>query len=250
MNRFYSLALFSVFLLAVSSCKKDDDKPAVAPTGKVQVSFRNFVGGAALATGPVSYTNANGDRYSVDLLKYYVSHFTLIRDDSTEIVSKGHELIDQADSASMQFSLDSIPNGRYIGARFYLGVDYNHNHSGDQSGDLDPINGMIWTWNTGYIFFKHEGTFRDAANNPRPLFFHLGTDPALAEIRVPVAAFEVAGNSRRLTMRFDLNKVYAGPPMIDFSVDNNRMSTSRDDAFWIGQMSGNMTNAFSAGAVE
>lgn len=248
MKQFFFLAALTSLFFAVASCSKDDQP--VDPYGKVEVSFTNMVGSEALTMGPIRYVNANGDQYSVDLLKYYVSHFTLVRDDSTEVESKGHELIDNAEPASMRFTLDSIPNGRYIAMRFYIGVDYDHNHSGDQSGDLDPIHGMIWTWNTGYIFFKHEGSYKDAAQATQPLFFHLGTDRGLSTVRQPIPSFEVAGNDRKLKVRLDLNKVYGGPNVINFQTDNNRMSTGADDGFWISAMQSNLSGAFSYGSAE
>ena len=39
----------------------------------------------------------------------------------------------------------------------YLGVDSVLNYNGVHEGALDPINGMYWTWQTGYIHCKLEG---------------------------------------------------------------------------------------------
>jgi hypothetical protein len=248
-----SLMAPAVFMLLAASCKKDDPKPApivVSPVGNVQVSFTNTVGTDALVTGPVRYTNAAGNRYSVDVLKYYVSHFTLVRDDSTEVRSAGHELIDQADSSSRHFTLDSIPNGKYMAVRFYLGVDGDHNHSGAQEGDLDPVHGMIWTWSTGYMFFKHEGSFLDSTGATKSLFYHFGTDKALSSITIPLNAMELKGDTRSINLRFDLNALYAGPPAFEFNVDNNRMSTSKDDIYWLVQIRNNLAGAFSISSLK
>ncbi|HEY1201915.1 MAG TPA: MbnP family protein, partial [Niastella sp.] len=38
-----------------------------------------------------------------------------------------------------------------------IGVDSALNVNGVQAGSLDPLNGMFWTWNSGYIFAKLEG---------------------------------------------------------------------------------------------
>jgi hypothetical protein len=40
---------------------------------------------------------------------------------------------------------------------FVIGVDSILNVSGVQTGALDPLNGMFWTWNSGYIVAKLEG---------------------------------------------------------------------------------------------
>lgn len=249
MNRLLLFATTLIACYSLASCKKDDEK-AAARVGEVRVSVSNMVGSEAVKMGGLSYTNAAGNRYSVEMLKYYISHFTLIRDDSVEIVGAGHELIDEGDSSSRHFTLDSIPNGRYVGVRFYFGVDYDHNHSGDQFGDLDPMHGMIWTWNTGYIFFKHEGRFVSKQDTNTVLSYHLGTDIALTTVTKAVPAFEISGNTRNLSMRFDLNRLYAGPPAMDFNNNHSRMSTSEEDEFWILTMRKNLPAAFSVTSVE
>lgn len=253
MKQFLSYALLCL-IPGISSCSKDDAQP-VSQDGPVRISFRTAVGSETVSTGnlgggTMKFTNASGDAYSIDLLKYYVSHFTLIREDGTEVVSQLHKLIDCSDTSTMSISFTSVPSGKYKAARFYLGVDSMHNHSGDQLGDLDPIHGMIWTWNTGYIFFKHEGNFRNGAGETKPLFYHLGTDPALSTVTVPLSDFEVRGTPRQLTLTLDLNQLYASPTKLDFNVDNNRMSTDRQDGQWIRTMRENMKTAFSVESVQ
>lgn len=41
--------------------------------------------------------------------------------------------------------------------QLYLGVDSVLNYNGVHEGSLDPINGMYWAWQTGYIHCKMEG---------------------------------------------------------------------------------------------
>ena len=208
------------------------------------MSFSNEVDGQPINMGTMAYTNAAGNNYRVDLLKYYVTNFTLIKDDGTEKNFGNYNLIDAADSASTKFMLDSVINGAYTSVRFYLGVDSTRNHTGAQDGALDPIHGMIWSWNTGYIFFKHEGGYRNNGGTNQSLLFHYGTDDALTRITIPIARCEVKGDTRKLFLKFNLNKLYAAPNRIDFNMDNNHMSSSSADRTWIGQMKANFPNAF------
>lgn len=250
LSAFKAFTLICASALIVSSCKKSEDAPQkiddpiYAPYGKLQVRFANEVDGQPVSLGAIANTNAAGNKYSVDLLKYYVTNFTLVKEDGTEKNFKNYNLIDASDSASTHFTLDSVINGAYTSVKFYIGVDADRNHTGAQEGALDPINGMIWTWNTGYIFFKHEGNFKDSTGATKSLLFHLGTDRGLSTITVPVSKFEVKGNAKTLYLKFNLNKLYAAPNKIDFNYDNSHMSTDRNDAFWISAMTGNMPNAF------
>jgi len=231
-----------------ASCNKDDSP---APYGKVTVSFANEVAGQPLVLGPMSYTNAAGNTYSVDMLKYYVSNFRLVKADGTEQPFTNYELIDASKPETLSFSLDSVINGEFTSLKFMLGIDSSRNHTGAQDGDLDPVHGMIWTWSTGYIFFKHEGSFRDSTGATRQLAFHLGTDNALTSITVPIPKLSVAGDKRKLYLNFDLNRAYnSSAGNMDFNFDNNRMSSGRDDIFWVYAMTANLGAAFHCNKAE
>ena len=57
----------------------------------------------------------------------------------------------------MKLELADIPNGEYTKVNYTIGVDAARNTEGAQDGALDLVNGMFWSWNTGYIFMKMEG---------------------------------------------------------------------------------------------
>lgn len=235
-------------ILATSGCKKDENTtPPTVNTGthgQLNVRIANVVGSEAVTFGDTPYVNAAGNRYGISALKYYMSHFSLIKADNSVLNSGNHELIDAADSTSCKFTIDSIPNGIYTKVRFYLGVDSGSNRTAVNGGDLDLSNGMHWGWSTGYIFFKHEGYFVDNANTPQWIIYHLGTDNALATIDVPITAFEVKGNNHTLSLKFDLNRMYASPSLINFNGNNVRQSTDFADFGWIRNMKDNAPSAF------
>ena len=82
-------------------------------------------------------------------------------------------LIDSEDSTS--FVLDSsIDTRNFKSISFTFGLDSVINTSGDLDGDLDPILGMYWAWNTGYIHYKIVG-YSSLVPSPSHLFdFHIG----------------------------------------------------------------------------
>ncbi len=234
--------LIPVLLMAgaLSSCKKSSDTP---PYAKMQVIFSNEAAGLPVAMDSLKYVNAAGNRYSVGLLKYYITNFTLLRTDSVEKNFRNYDLIDEADPASKTINLDTVKNGDYYAVRFFLGVDYDRNHTGSQDGDLDPSKGMIWTWNTGYIFFKHEGNFVDSIGATRPLAFHYGNDRSLVSVTLPIPKMSVQGVDKKLYIRLNLDSLYGSAARIDFNADNNRMSGATD-LFWLSAMSANFSRAF------
>lgn len=232
-----------VVVFVISGCKPDKTKD----NGRTDVVIRinNKVGAQHVQYGQMIYTNAAGNKYKVNLLKYYLSNFVFVKDDGTTFKATNYELIDAFDSASCILQFTGLPEGNYTKLKFALGIDSLRNHTGLQDGDLDPINGMIWTWNTGYIFFKHEGQFLDGGMNTLQLFYHLGTDKAYTPIELNLNNLNLKDVSKTIYIDFDLNKLYSTPNIIDFINNNIHESLSVDDNKWMKEMQENFTNSFS-----
>lgn len=62
----------------------------------------------------------------------------------------------------------------YDKVTFSIGIDSITNVSGILDGVLDPINGMYWAWNSGYINFKLEGKSSLSTNVDKSFEYHLG----------------------------------------------------------------------------
>ena len=162
--------LLTALLVLCMACKKDvqDQK------GTLQITFKNVVNGAPLKLNSSNYTNAAGETFTISTFKYYISNITLIKLDNSELkLPAAYYLVNEADSASKVINIPA-PGGEYRAISFMLGVDSIRNVSGAQTDALDPVNGMFWSWNSGYIMAKLEGTspVSTAANNA--LTFHIG----------------------------------------------------------------------------
>lgn len=121
-------------------------------SGGLLLRFHVTAGGKPLLKDS-SYTNPFGEIYQLGRLKYYISNISLSPAKSNEW---GKEVFLVETGVADSISLAAVP-GRYTTLYFTLGVDSALNCSGAQDGALDPLNGMFWTWNSGYIFFKMEG---------------------------------------------------------------------------------------------
>lgn len=97
-------------------------------------------------------------------------------------------------------------------------------------------------------FLEVEGQYKVGSNPQSDLVFHLGTDKALSTIEIPIN-WEINENSKYLYIDFDVNKMF-NSPVINFTEDNDRQSTSVDDAHWITNMVANMNDVFSFNRTE
>lgn len=179
-NKFINMLMIAFVAISIVSCNDDETTPPSNNgttnynSGTVGLNFENIAGSVFLdPTGATNYVNASGETFSVTNFRYYVSNIKMIKDDGTKYsVPNSYFLIDANDTNSLIAELSDIPGGKYTGIEYMIGVDSARNVSGSQTGALDPVNGMFWSWNQGYIFMKLEGNSSVATNNSYQ--FHIG----------------------------------------------------------------------------
>lgn len=163
MKFLYTTAVLAAALL---SCKKDNaPEYDTSVKSNLSIEFDNIVGGADLQLNTGVYNNALGQAFSVTRLKYFISNVSLTRVDGTVYVVPQNEsyfLIDESITASKK-PVVSVPEGEYKSVSFVLGVDSLRNTMdvAQRTGALDvsgAANDMYWSWNSGYIFFRMDGT--------------------------------------------------------------------------------------------
>jgi hypothetical protein len=134
------------------------------------------------------YINPNGDSVKFSTLKYFVSNIKLGKaDGSFFTVPKDscYFLVSQELESSKLLEIKNVPAGDYTNIQFSLGVDSLKSRAplAERNGALDPTggmtNGMYWSWNSGYIFFKMEGIspkarLDTAFTKERTFFYHIG----------------------------------------------------------------------------
>ena len=113
------------------------------------------------------------DVVSISKLKFYVSDICFKKSGKT--IYKPQEksfLIDLENKLKIDF--DKNISEDFDEVQFNIGVDSLTNVSGAMGGDLDPINGMYWSWQSGYINFKVEGTSKKLTPLHKDFQFHVG----------------------------------------------------------------------------
>jgi hypothetical protein len=152
------LILYSLIgcCILVSACKKELSASS-APTN-ITIQFADVVNTAPLVLNTTTYTNFDGEEYTVTAFKYYISNIQLISINGTfQAVPGVYHLVDAADSASQSLSFGATADS-LVALTFLIGVDSAQNVSGTETGDLTPTNGMFWSSSAGYIMAKLEGT--------------------------------------------------------------------------------------------
>ncbi len=139
----------------------------------VKIIFVNTINSSRIVLNDSMYINPFKEKYTVSKLRYYVSNVCLKNVSETFKENNSYHLIDESKEESQSFSF-TIPEGRYNSLHFLLGVDSLHNVSGAQTDALDPANDMFWTWNSGYVMVKMEGSSPASKVVNSKYEFHIG----------------------------------------------------------------------------
>lgn len=172
------MLLTSVLLVVSCDKEKEQDEnpsPNIETKGEFKLEF-DHVWGPAQANFSLNQTLVHPstlDTISFNKLMYYISNIKLNgKDGSTWAETESYHIVDASNAAKSILTIKDVPSKEYIGITFSIGVDSIRNVSGAQEGALSPSNGMFWSWNTGYIFIKAEGTSPQSNNGT--FEYHIG----------------------------------------------------------------------------
>jgi len=167
------IAVFCIFLF--SACQKElKNEEGNNAAYLIQITFQPVVQGQPLIFNQ-PYTNAFGEDYTVTAFRFYVSALSL-QNNNADVPVAGetkYRLADAAIGNTLSFTISANQN-IFNSLSFQLGVDSIDNVSGAQSGDLDPAKGMFWTWNSGYIMAKLEGSSSYSSVPDGNFTYHIG----------------------------------------------------------------------------
>lgn len=152
----------------------------------------------------------------VEVLRWYLSGPQLLRNGEVVFTpKKRHHLLDSENTETLDLQFNTPAGLNYDEIRFILGVDSLTAAGGAFGGDLDPTMGMYWTWRSGYINFKLEGTAPECPARKHRFQFHVGgfqgPFASQREVRLavsPAEVIQVAVDLDRFFSSVNLKKQY------------------------------------------
>jgi len=211
-TNFLSIAAFAAILLTVtiSSCKKD----SMEGTGSVEYELEHYWASTAFALN-TDYVTSETQTVKLSKFKYLVSNFRLVKADGSEYaVPESYFLVDASVPSSVKVMLKEIPSADYKSLKYIVGVDSARNTAGAQTGALATTNDLYWSWNSGYIFMKAEGT---SPQNSMGISYHIGgfkdANAAQREITINFGSESLQvrkGNEVVVHAKADVKKLFNG----------------------------------------
>jgi hypothetical protein len=160
---------FLIFLLSSSF-----HKAFRYPETTLIIHFRVYIHGEPLLLNK-KYANPFGEIFEISRFRFYAGKFAPVYSDTTlkTKISSAYHLVDFSDSSSAWIAFP-VTAGTCNGIQFQLGIDSIDQNQGAQTGALDPVNGMFWTWNSGYQSLKIEGYSPVSSLPAHMIAYHIG----------------------------------------------------------------------------
>ncbi len=172
-----------------------------------QLHFQ-FCWGTEPIVNSKKYVLNEKDSISFSELKLYLSNF-IIKSKDVALEINEIDLIEN-DNEESKIILDSIQVTNFNTLIFTFGLDSSTNTSGILTEDLDPVNGMYWAWNSGYIHLRMIGN-SSIINTSKELFqYHLGGYRNPNQTNFPVSV-SIKGN----ILKFDLKPIFTNHIQLD-----------------------------------
>jgi len=151
--------------------------PGLFPCVATDVALRvvPMFGSERLVLDERPYITATGDTVTVSTFRCYLTQVVLEFADGTHYTEPdSYHLLDAEKEESWLIVLANVPDKRIRSLSLSIGVDSAASVSGALGGDLDPILGMYWAWNSGYINAKIEGNSPRCQSAKHAFEFHIG----------------------------------------------------------------------------
>lgn len=183
-----------LWLLPLSMITVINPESIDAKKGILKISFRNMVNSEPMVLDSATYTNPFGEAYTISKFKYYISNIALNGSPVRVPEEENYHLVDQRDEGSLSFELE-VTEQNISNLHFVLGVDSIRNSSGAQTGALDPLNDMFWTWNNGYVMAKMEGSSPISAQPRHLIEYHIGGFSGVNNVLKEISLYLPAGKA-------------------------------------------------------
>lgn len=215
-------------------------------SAKLTLEFNNVVGNTPLKLQDESYINEAGEKFNITTFNYFISNIKLHEKDGKEYVipqDSSYFVVKENDPASKKINL-KVPEGKYTAVTFTIGVDSLRSTMdiSRRTGALDisggMLDGMYWTWNSGYLFMKFEGDCQQAEvdrTGQRKFRYHIGgfggyNKPSINNIRTVTIDLSKKGlvkaknnTNSRVILQTDASRVFNGKTKIRIAKNSTVM---------------------------
>jgi hypothetical protein len=213
---FYAACL--LISVVTFSCKPDEPEKPNPENGNLKIMMDVTAGGKAFLPDSL-YRTADGQEYTVELLKFYLSNIALVKDDGSTVNVKDIVLVDLEDNLKEPFDPNAVgttftyavPAAKYNAVKFGIGVPKSMNVSSNDYPNEHPLSvyrGTDWSW-AGYRFIMLQGKARNGnTGNLSPFEYHIAEDTFYQNLQFDKNIEITANNTQALVIHLDIDKIF------------------------------------------
>ena len=154
---FFIALLGSIFF----ACNNNEPAP---DNISVNLQFSHLVDNAPVQLDQLIYKNALDQEFSIKTVKYFISGFTIHKNDGTVISFDDIHYVDIRTSETLSYTLSKkIAPGDYAGISFVHGLAKDNNITGQFAEPPESLMDWPMMMGGGYHYMKLEGEFKTAS---------------------------------------------------------------------------------------
>ena len=167
------IILLPIFILIITSCHQDNDDK-IDLTNTTFTFSHNWDGTSITNTdfNTIKFTNLNGERLSIERLRYLISNITFHESNGNTTVLDGYNLVDVTNNENLSFTPTTfVKSGTYSNVTFTFG--FNNEDNLDNYTDLNSA-----SWNVpailggGYHYMQFDGKFINNEDEEQGFNYH------------------------------------------------------------------------------
>jgi hypothetical protein len=140
----------------------------------IELHFVPTLKGVVINEQPFCSSSSDSAEICLHVFRFYIHDVQFNSKGRCVTVNpSGHFLIDVKHAASTHLHFTLTDSVSVDELKFTIGVDSVLQQNGAHSGVLDPIEGMYWTWQSGYINWKLEAEMR-VVEQKDTITWHIG----------------------------------------------------------------------------
>ena len=223
-NILFSILMISVFLAA--SCTKHEK-------GSVEFFFTHTVDNTPVQYNQLIYSNAAGNQYQVNEIKYFISRICFIDTEGKSIEIKqnaGIHYVDCSFENTLRWKIEEVPPRDYTAISFVFGLDENDNIS--HRFVNPPECNFSWPdfMGGGYHYMQINGKFLNKENNLQNMNIHTGIGQLYDEnhdvtqfvhnyftVTLPIAFSVYSDNLTSLKLNMEIQHWFNSPNLYNFN---------------------------------
>lgn len=190
----------------------------------IAVKFKILFQNEDFSTDKSYFHSILNDSIRFNKLSFYISDCKALTDSGNEIVLDKRFFLLHFNDSNQVYLGNFQTNKSIKHVSFTLGIDSTTNVSGAMDGDLDPMHGMYWAWQSGYINFKLEGSSPICNSRKNRFQYHLGGYAHPFESAQLVELDNIVDN-KAITIVLSIDKLFEA---IDFQESTAIMSPSKE----------------------